>query len=259
MIYLITAEDLTQRTLEAEFYSNLENCAFWSPSFDPPFYIALAEAGFISISHLHEEAGAILIPELQESYAVLDWSNLQAPAELERLLSSERLIAEEIELRVVEDSSLVIERISEHHGEQSWLTEPYVEMLSRLPRADSRDFTLHGVELWSNRRRRLIAGELGYSIGRSYTSLSGFHTRDEHGEREWRHFGTLQMWMLARHLEARGFAFWNMGHPYQEYKSSLGARILPRGEFLSRWLPAQAERDGQSLRGATQHPLEGRR
>jgi hypothetical protein len=248
MIYLITPEDLTRRTLETEFYPNLENSVFWSASFDPSFYIALAEAGFISISHDYKSRGVLLIAELQESYAVLDWANLHTSGHLSKLLSSPQLRDEAVELRVVEDSSLVLKRIREHHGENSWLRKPYLEMLAQLPCEDTRNFTLHGVELWSTRRKRLIAGELGYTIGRSYTSLSGFHTPDTDENRSWRHFGTLQMWMLAKRLEECGFAFWNMGHPYQKYKSALGAAILPRGEFLERWLPAQADRGGRSLR-----------
>ena len=91
---------------------------------------------------------------------------------------------------------------------------------------------------------KLVAGELGYTIGRTYTSLSGFCTRPD---REWRHFGTLQMVMLAEHLRDLGYAFWNMGHPVQKYKRALGARVIAREEFLLRWLGASCEEPDEVL------------
>ena len=81
----------------------------------------------------------------------------------------------------------------------------------------------------------LVAGELGYTTGSVYTSLSGFCTRSD---REWRHFGNLQLLLLAKALETRGYAFWNLGHPGMAYKRALGAQTLPRRKFLARWLEA---------------------
>jgi len=74
-------------------------------------------------------------------------------------------------------------------------------------------------------------------------SLSGFFRRERP---EWNHFGKLQMVLLARRLEAAGFAFWNLGHPYMEYKTLLGAKVLSRADFLSRW-DAAAEGDVPDL------------
>ena len=109
------------------------------------------------------------------------------------------------------------------------------------------DFVLHGVELWSCRSQQLIAGELGYTIGRTYTSLSGFHTPDRPGQRRWRNFGTLQSWLLAKRLEDRAYAFWNLGHPYMEYKLELGARVLERADFLQRWIAHRDEPLARSI------------
>ena len=88
-----------------------------------------------------------------------------------------------------------------------------------------------------------LAGELGYAVGRAYVSLSGFFRRERP---EWNHFGKLQMVLLARRLEAAGFAFWNLGHPSMGYKTRLGARFLPRADFLPRW-DAAAEGDVPNL------------
>jgi Leu/Phe-tRNA-protein transferase len=247
-IYLISPDDLTPSFLQTHLYPDLTHAAFWSPSWDPGFYIALAEAGFISISTERPNRGPILLTELQEEYAVLDWRNLHTSRHLGKLIRSGRLEEERIELRIAKDPKPVIRRLLDHHDEETWLTEPYVELLGRLPTDGAPGFTLHGIELWSRKRNLLIAGELGYTIGRTYTSLSGFHTPDTPKSRAWRHFGTLQMWMLANRLRDRGFAFWNMGHTCQAYKQALGAKILPRAKFLHRWLKAQGSRTSSALR-----------
>jgi Leu/Phe-tRNA-protein transferase len=238
MIQLITLDDLDPDLLKFRICPNLNQTYYWSPTWDPELYVALARAGFISISLDHPEMGPVLLAELQARYAVLDWEDLHVSRQLAKLLRSSRLAEEEVELRVVDEPGRVIERLVEQHRKRTWLAKPYVEMLHRLPTGGDSAFALQGVELWSRKRGLLIAGELGYSIGRTYTSLSGFHTRDASGERTWAGFGTLQMWMLAGWLQERGYAFWNLGHTGQDYKRELGARELGRGVFLGRWLGA---------------------
>jgi hypothetical protein len=265
VIRLITLEDLHPAILENRIYPDLDATYYWSPTWDPKLYVALARAGFISVSVVHHEAGPVLIAELQARYAVLAWPNLHLSRKLRKLLRSQRIAAEDIELRVVDDPSRVIERLVEQYRSKTWLKKSYVEMLGRLPTGRDPRFSLHGVELWSKRREFLIAGELGYSIGRTYTSLSGFHTRDGESSafgdgsdmggsgidiepsdgRPWRGFGMLQMWLLGERLRDRGYAFWNLGHTEQAYKQALGARILGRGQFLRRWLGAVDEVVGQ--------------
>ena len=44
------------------------------------------------------------------------------------------------------------------------------------------------------------------------------------------------MTLLAQYLENNHFSFWNMGHPYMQYKLDLGASILDREVFLLKWL-----------------------
>jgi len=245
MIHPIRPADLREDLLREEFYPDLERTFYWSNDWDPDFYIALAHAGFISISHGNTEYGTLLLPELQKRYAVLDWENLHLSGQIQKLMRSDRFEEEEIELRIVPDHERVLGRVLDYHGQQAtWLTEPYCQLLEELPRGGHGDFALHGVELWSGKRDRLVAGEFGYTIGRTYTSLSGFCTRPDP---EWRGFGTLQMVLLAERLRESGFAFWNMGHPGQAYKRALGARLVERGIFLKRWLAARDALPDRSL------------
>ena len=54
-----------------------------------------------------------------------------------------------------------------------------------------------------------LAGEIGFSIGRVYTWLSGWA-----GERTAEAHGTSQLVLLGLWLEERGFAFWSLGVTY---------------------------------------------
>jgi hypothetical protein len=239
MILPISPDDLRDDRLRELVYPNLAQTYYWSSDWDPDFYVALARAGFISISHRDPRLGPVLLPELQAGYAVLDWENLHVTSRVRRLRSSERLAAEGIELRIVEGCERVLERVLDQHGRsRSWLTEPYRALLGRLPTGDCSEFALHGIELWCRERDYLIAGELGYSIGRTYTSLSGFCTP---GDPRWRSFGTLQLVLLAERLRECGYAFWNLGHPSQPYKKAVGARVIRRTPFLERWISARDE------------------
>jgi hypothetical protein len=74
-----------------------------------------------------------------------------------------------------------------------------------------------------------IAGEIGFSIGGVYTSLSGWT-----GERSTHSVGTCQLVLLGRWLQRRGYAFWSLGHcysPEMDYKRQLGHRIYERHQF----------------------------
>ncbi|MBW2497003.1 MAG: GNAT family N-acetyltransferase [Deltaproteobacteria bacterium] len=244
MIHPISPDLLDETFLHERVYPDLESTYYWTRSWDPDFYVALARAGFISISHEHPTFGTLLLPEIQNAYAVLDWDDLHVSRKLRKLLRSGRLEPEGLELRIVGPCDRVIERLIAYHGDATWLTPPYRALLSQLPTGECTNFALHGVELWSTRHDELVAGELGYSIGSTYTSLSGFCTR---GDRERRHLGTLQMVWLACVLREGGYAFWNMGHPGLAYKEALGARTLPRSRFLERWLHTRDERPRRHL------------
>lgn len=231
-------------------YPRIEQTHYWSDSWDPDFYVAVARAGFICVSIKHPDLGAVLIPEMQQSYTVLDWENLHRSRNLRRLMASGQLEEYGVELRVGDPGAKVLDRLLDYHFERNWIHEPYQELVRQLAPHGSDAFAMHGMELWSTTRNELIAGELGYSIGAVYTSLSGFCARELP---EWNHYGTLQQILLARALAKRGFHFWNMGDVTLPYKMALGARIVPRGEFLERWckardaVPASPMRSGDLL------------
>ena len=75
-IYYITQEDIEDKdTLLDLIYANEKVNYYFSDNFDCEFYIKLARAGFISVSHIEDNI-QYLLPEMQFEYAVLDFENL---------------------------------------------------------------------------------------------------------------------------------------------------------------------------------------
>jgi len=245
MIPQITPEDLAERELAERVYPDLSATHHWSLRWDQGFYVDLARAGFISIAQVDRRRGDVLLPEIQSAYAVLDWPAIHASTHVRRIRESGRLETDQVELRVETDCHTVIERIVEQHDPSCWLIPRYRTLIHELTAAGPAiGLEMHGVELWSRRSGELVAGELGYTIGATYTSLSGFCSP---AGGEWNHFGSLQLVLLAERLRDSGYAFWNLGHPYMQYKVDLGAKILRRDAFLARWLVQRDEKPANEL------------
>ena len=142
----------------------------------------------------------------------------------------------------------------------NWLTRRYVEMLMKASDDPRLNFRMHVICLlegdnpeehlgFAERERlafhpttnadggrreppaqRVLGGEIGFSVGRVYTSLSGWTAA-----RSSESHGTTQLILLGLWLEQRGYAFWSLGHCYSpelEYKHALGHAIYPRWKFI---------------------------
>jgi Leu/Phe-tRNA-protein transferase len=206
---------------------------YWSRNWSVEFYRLLARAGFINISFEDPQIGEVLIPEMQQAYAVLDWPNLKVSRSMRRWMRSAKCTDGEYSLQIGYDLGEIIAGIQRTYVADTWLNDRYARLLFRLAQAGCvDDFEVMTAALVSGPGARLVAGEVGYRVGKIYTSLSGFFER---GDASLSNVGTLQLVRLAQHLEEAGFAFWNLGHPGMQYKQDLGARILPRAVFLRRW------------------------
>jgi len=117
-----------------------------------------------------------------------------------------------------------------HHPGDNWLSTELAEMyaaVGRLPKAARMGVTFHSVELWHRASGKLVAGEIGYTVGSIYSSATGFALK-----RDFRGVGTLQLQALGRWLLRCGFKIWDMGMEL-EYKIDLGGRLQPRESWVA--------------------------
>jgi Leu/Phe-tRNA-protein transferase len=230
-----------------------------SLSFDPPFIARLMEAGFLVMSARlgdPEEEGAgpeepspekpvgdsgcIVLPKLHLVRSALFFKNLHIKKSIKRFLGK-------YELRLDSDFDFILDRCVQIHGDD-WLTPPLVRAIREIRRdakavaraavientSDVPDFSgaAYPVSFGVYRNGRLAAGEFGVIAGRVYTSYSGYY--DEANA------GTVQLILLTRWLEEKGFAFFDLGMPL-DYKNDLGAVDISPEEFVRRF------REGRDL------------
>jgi hypothetical protein len=226
---------LEHLTIETRDYiSSLKDFDFfWTNNATAEYYRAQARLGFIAVSSSGKYKN-YLFPQLQYDYAILFWENLRYDRSVWSKLQMIKAHQLPVSFEVTQSLDTVIPELQLVRGSNSWLSPIYLDVLTKLTTQEEREKD-PSFRLWSTIVRwenKPVAGELGYTIGRTYTSLSGFFHREH---RQWNHLGKVQMVLLANHLEQVGLSFWNLGHPHMYYKQALGAKILPRKAFLEIW------------------------
>lgn len=225
MIYIIDPQALKdEKVLEDFIYANLDENYYVAYDTSVEFYIALAKAGFITTACYDQQSNFILLPEIQFEYALLYFNNLHISKKVQQLLHKNNF-----DFKVNTAFNDVVTAINAYH-KQAWSKNEYTTLLKKLYTHHDPYFQLISFELF-NTQKELIAGEVGYIIGRTYTSLTGFFKR----EKAYNNWGKLQLTLTARYLQQQGFDFWNLGHACMPYKLDLGANVFSRKEFLSLW------------------------
>ncbi len=227
-IYNITPQVVHDKKSLEHIYLDMRNNYYWSDNWSQEFYIDLAKAGFISTTYDTKD-GLVLLPEMQFDYAILDFKNLHISKNVKKLIKDGSY-----EFCIDTRFDEVLDSISNQHR-YSWMIGRYKEVLKNIYNTHTmgEDFKLISVEVLTC-EGELIAGEVGYMIEKTYTSLSGFSKKDK----KYNNYGNLQLVLLSHYLEKNGFSFWNLGHPHMEYKQKLGAKTYARDAFLKRWLEA---------------------
>jgi len=221
-IEYIDYEDILIDEIREDIYDDMQKHYYWSDDFSPEFYVAQAKAGFIAVTMEHED-DVLIMPEIQKNYAILDFKDLHISKKVNRLLKKKNL-----EIEIGQDFDEVALAIREYHG-FTWLREPYLETIKGVNMLNDNCEMITAVI--RNEKGVAIAGEIGYIIGRTYTSLTGFSSK----EKQYANYGTAQLVLLSQFLEQSGFAFLNFGQPYMPYKLDLGAKVYSRRAFLERW------------------------
>jgi len=226
-IYYLTLDDINDdNIIKNHIYTDLNSNYYFSDDFSEEFYIKLASLGFISTTTIYQDY-LYLLPELQYEYAVLYFNDLHISKKVQKLINQNNY-----KLTINKHIDEVLEKLDEYH-EPNWLIDEYQLLIKKLLnyKHPSIDFAIKSIELIDKNTNELIAAEIGYKIGSTYTSLTGFSSK----EKKYRNCGKLQLVLLAKYLEDNNYTFWNLGHPYMQYKFDLGAKEYKREDFLKIW------------------------
>lgn len=121
---------------------------------------------------------------------------------------------------------------------------------------------LYSVEIWNAQTGALAGGELGYSVGGIYSSLTGFSDEDAAGSCQLGEFVWLVCFFvclfwylfvnynlpvaLGKLLTQCGFEYWDLGMDL-EYKRRLGADMVQRADWVNRVKRSRIENKGVTL------------
>lgn len=211
--------------------------------------------GYLPIATEMEEDEVVLMPKLHEQRACI---LLDSPWHVPKKIAKK---AREYRLTLNTAFEQVVSYVNEQHG-RAWLypeiAEAYKE-LKVLTCSESSDgpgepdvaaasteeegcisynpqLHMYSVEVWNVTSGNLVAGELGYTLGTMYSSLTGF-TRESGA-------GTMQMHALGALLYTTGYEIWDLGMA-MDYKMEMGAVILSR----EKWRDAVQEKRDVKLEG----------
>ncbi|KAL4161451.1 hypothetical protein PRNP1_002005 [Phytophthora ramorum] len=206
-----------------------------SRHFDPLLLSHLMYEGFLPIASDFQDR-CFLLPKLHRQRCVL----LLKPNAPEHAPKIVRKKAKKFKFVLNRDFDGVVAGCHEKHG-IPWLYPPIVQSFKTLFEAGSDGMELYPgkkvrfftVEMYDMATDTLVAGELGYTVGSVYTSLTGFSKANG--------AGTVQLHALSKFLYLAGFKMWDLGMS-MDYKMSLGARDLERDDFLEqlyKWRPRE--------------------
>eukprot|EP00929_Paragymnodinium_shiwhaense_P081228 TRINITY_DN42472_c0_g1_i1.p1 TRINITY_DN42472_c0_g1~~TRINITY_DN42472_c0_g1_i1.p1 ORF type:complete len:403 (+),score=80.18 TRINITY_DN42472_c0_g1_i1:71-1210(+) len=219
---------------------------------DPRFNARLAHEGFFTITTGRKKDNEPL-PELQPFYSVVAWPFFEESKHVRKALKRVAKWSSCLKVSNNANPQRSWELLDAYHLKKygaNWLTKQYFDMIMAGSADPSVNFRVHCIELYvvsipeeleaddesAVAMTRVLesglplAGEVGFSIGDVYTSLSGWTAERTHDN-----FGTSQLVLLGRWLQQRQYAFWSLGHcysPHMEYKRELGHRVVPRKDFL---------------------------
>lgn len=197
-----------------------EFCA--SERIDPSMVAATCQSGYIPMGVEWSETSLLLV-KCHHQRCILDPWGVHVATNVKRYSRG-------LTIRCDSDFPTAIQAVTVAH-ENNWLVPELVSVLSELYKTQVNGVRTHSVEVFHD--DVLVAGEIGYSIGKVYTSLSGFHRRNG--------AGSVQMVALAVLLRDAGFDFWDLGME-ADYKMRLGAQLVGRSTFLERYREAGANR-----------------
>lgn len=181
----------------------------------------------------------VLLPWLAPDRCLMDYPNI-------RVSSKTRKRAKKYTVTVNQDFDGVVAACVKQHGE-SWLHPPMRDLLRALAKGGYKGrqrglcFGVHSIELWDS-NKRLVAGDLGYTVGGCYTSMTGFRAPGTQSA------GTVQLVATAALLRRLGFSFWDLGM-VMKYKTDLGGTTVTRDQYVDRFIAVRDKSDCELREG----------
>jgi Leu/Phe-tRNA-protein transferase len=211
---------ITPRYLR-EIYADMDANYYWSDDYSAQYYISQAKAGFIAVTEVYN-GQELLLPEMQYDYALLELNALHCSKKVAKLIAQKHLHI------IIDNNIEEIAQLIDKTHRNNWLTQHYASILRGTEGID-KNFKI--ITAYIEYQGDIVAGEIGYIIGKTYTSLSGFSLK----EKPYNNYGTAQLVLLGEYLKSQNFSLWNLGQPYMDYKIDLGAKVYEREAFLKKW------------------------
>ena len=183
---------------------------------DSAMVAAVCRHGYLPMSEDWTGRELLLIKSHAER-CILEPSRVQ-------IARSTRRRAPGLRLRVDSDFARCLERIVATYADERWLTARLCDALLSLHERPTEGVRMRSIEVLAH--GEMVAGEIGYTCGGAYTSLSGFHSVSG--------AGSVQLACLGLLLGEAGFALWDLGMEIA-YKRALGAFPVDRSRFLERY------------------------
>lgn len=200
----------------------------YTPMFHPTVIAQLMMEGFLPIA-----CADFVLPKLHCQRCVIQ------PLQDMHVGKQVRKKSKRYYLTVNQNFDDVVEACRRQHGDHCWLYPSLVKAFKAIHKqtatAGSGGYPtsttqgqmvavrLYSIEVWNVETGALAAGELGYTAGSIYTSLTGFSGEDS--------AGSIQLAALGKLLAQSGFTVWDLGME-MDYKSALGSRLVPRDDFV---------------------------
>ena len=189
-----------------------------TPLFHFRLVAQLMSEGFLPIA-----TTGLLLPKLHRERCVVQLPDcLHVPRSTKKKAKRFRMTANK-------DFDGVVAGCHQQH-DHCWLIEPLVEAFRTIleapngvPTGGKTRVRLFSFEVW-NEEDELVAGELGYTVGSIYTSLTGFSQQDS--------AGSVQLVTLGTLLVRQGFTLWDLGMD-MDYKRELGAGLMTRANYVA--------------------------
>lgn len=247
---ILTAAQTGRFLLENEFLISSR-----SREHTPSLIVKAVWHGFLP---MYETSQGLVLLKLHQSRCLLTPKAIHIGRKVKRR-------ADNFRLSVNEAFSEVVKNVQEHTWTEAkgdcWLADEFAEMytlVNKLPASARRGISFLSVELWHRESGRLVAGEIGYTVGKIYSSCTGFALKEEFSGA-----GTFQLAALGRLLVKCGFECWDLGMELK-YKKELGGEMHPRASWIATVQRLREEaveltspEAATSTRGLFDMPIEG--